>query len=942
VKSRALGAGIDLCGVHFLTPGELRERLAQHLGLPFRVPLREHLRLLLSTAAERVTERAGESTAIGAAAPDQLLKAIDAIGGSGWSFAEAGPPRLRSTVAEFQQLLAQAGFSMVHEADRALLAAATSAPPHFSQLLVTGFNALHWPSWPLLEAAVRLADSATVCLTDPRPEGEDLDAAWVGTWEETFGSAEPVAADADAPMADLWRLPETAEDRLQRESTPAEEVIFLIGRDTAGQARAIVAQVIQFLADPDCQRLGVLFPSAGALSRRVAALLAEQAVPHQDGLAHHAPGPLENPAWPAWLALQESPRLPALIAFIQTRPEYGFADLPVGKAASELQQVYQELLLDDLPTIASYLGRYSKFEHAPALAAALEALPFLPARSSLASMIERTEKMFNDLGWHLHADELRRVSSVWRTAPDLEVSRRSWLRWLGETLDSWRTERAATGAHPYSRLHLLPYAHAESQAWTHLIVTGLNEGQWPPALEDSGFLDEEEIDALNRSLRGLNTRAATQGSQGEGHITVQAGKAFCLGPAQRRTLAARQFLNTLESTTQAVAVTAQLHDEAAPDRPFNPSEFFTRLHFCARGRAVEQATMTALHRETLHWLETCGLWVASPGDAEAGQSTLRAHAARRAVDQPFGEYEFALRTLPRPLRLAARRWEDALTSPAEVWMGSVLGVFPEDIDENTPWALAQGNWVHDWLRALANGAPAQTFVPLPSPAEARNRVRTSALAFRERVTTTLSMRGRTPPDWWLSAWEQALGFAVPLAERAVVAPGRTHAAVEWKFEEIAIPIKRSTLLVRGRIDLLLTNGESIEDAWLIDYKTGHRRPLKARDLVAGDGVQLALYALALRAAGARTVGVSLLTADGALDVPQLTLEDLDPLTGLWRGLVRMQNSGVFGLRGALRSEFGVQRSFPLAMLAIDEAILVEKWTRTHRHFAGVVDDEEEG
>ena len=53
LKARALDAGLALCGVHFLTPGELRERLIRHLDLPLRVPPREHLRLLLATAAER-------------------------------------------------------------------------------------------------------------------------------------------------------------------------------------------------------------------------------------------------------------------------------------------------------------------------------------------------------------------------------------------------------------------------------------------------------------------------------------------------------------------------------------------------------------------------------------------------------------------------------------------------------------------------------------------------------------------------------------------------------------------------------------------------------------------------------------------------------------------------------------------------------------------------
>ncbi|MEO7318447.1 MAG: hypothetical protein ABIZ56_05615, partial [Chthoniobacteraceae bacterium] len=263
----------------------------------------------------------------------------------------------------------------------ALLAAAPSAPPLFSALFVTGFNALHWPLWPLLEAAVRSAESATVCLTDPRTEAEELDAAWIGTWEEIFGAAQPVASDATSPLTEWLRLPDSAHERAQREAAPAREVAFLVGRDTAEQARAVVTQALQFLADPACDRLGILFPAAGALSRRTAALLAEHGVPHHDGLAHQSPGALEDAAWPAWLALQESPRLPALLRFLRARAAENFAGLDVEKAADELQRVYQEILIDDLSVLATYFARHSKRHHAPALAAALEALPFLPERA---------------------------------------------------------------------------------------------------------------------------------------------------------------------------------------------------------------------------------------------------------------------------------------------------------------------------------------------------------------------------------------------------------------------------------------------------------------------------------------------------------------------------------------------------------------------------------
>jgi hypothetical protein len=217
-----------------------------------------------------------------------------------------------------------------------------------------------------------------------------------------------------------------------------------------------------------------------------------------------------------------------------------------------------------------------------------------------------------------------------------------------------------------------------------------------------------------------------------------------------------------------------------------------------------------------------------------------------------------------------------------------------------------------------------------APGELRARGRAAAVAFRDRVISAI--RGRPLPEWWSSAWEQALGVTGSLVESLTQVAGRTHAAAEWKLGETALPMDGGALHIRGRIDLLLTTAASLENAWLVDYKTGNRQPLRARDLAAGVGVQLALYALALRAAGAREVGLSLLTPGVPLDAPQLTLTELDSLEGLWRGLLRMQETGVFGMHGGLREEFGYRGDYPLATLAIDEEILAEKWVRTHPDF----------
>jgi hypothetical protein len=924
LKSLALTNHIGLWNVRYLTPSDLRKQLAHHLSLSPRIPLREHLRLLLATAAERV-EEATHTPAAGsvAASPDQLLKAIDLIGQSGWDFTTAGPRHLQPIVAEFRRLLAAAGFQMVHDADRAALAASRHATPLFEDLFVIGFHALHWPLWPLLETAVRLAERASVCLTDPRFEAEALDAAWIGTWEEAFGIAQPIEAESSpSPLAEALRLPDSAAARAQRAATPVKEIEFLVGLDTSAHAEAIAARAIQYLADPACERLGLLFPAAGALSRRVANLLAEAGIAHDDGLAYQAPGPLERGSdWDAWHSLQENPRVPVLLQFLRARGGKAFGKLTFDNAIYELQRAFQELLIDDLGVLAEFLARHPR-EGSRALSEALHDLPLLKERGTLGEFFQQTDTILRECGWKERAEAVQRFKADWQASLDLVVSRRTWLRWLRETLVSWQARRPERGSHPYSRVHLLPYVQADSQAWTHLIVAGLNESQWPPPLDEGGFLGEEEIAALNQQVRKLNTRASIQGSQGEGHVAVQPGRALCLGPVERRALVERQFLNTLESATIAVTATMQLHDEAAPERPLGPSEFFTRLHFCARGRAVSQQTLSSLEAETARWLATARLWPAPPSDLAAVRQTRLAFDARRESGRPFGEYEFALRSAPpRALRLSATEWESAFSAPAQLFLSAVLGVRLEDFEEETPWALAQGVWVHRWLSVFTDGIEQGQLAPLPAPVDWQNRVRDAARTFRGRAEAALSAQHRTLPDWWQSAWQQAESAAAQLATIASAVQGRTHAATEWKLDHVPVPIDHGTLFVRGRIDLLLSTENSLTDVWLVDYKTGNRKALKLTELASGKGLQLALYALALRASGSRQVGLSLLAAGTTLDVPQVEIGELDMLSDLWRGLLRMQETGIFGMTGALRDEFGFGRAYPLAMLPIDEEIL---------------------
>ena len=210
------------------------------------------------------------------------------------------------------------GFELIHTADRRALNKALTSPPLFANILVTGFNGAHWPLWPLLQAAVLSAEEATVFLDDPSDAARDIDETWVGTWEEAFGEAKPISLPMNQITDSLF-----SEAEMRGASVGPLDRSFLVGADTTEQAEVVAQQCLNFLADPACVRVGIVFSGAGALPRLVTNALARLDIPHYDGLAHFLPGIFEAADWRAWLRLQESPRINSLLHFVNAFSDPG-------------------------------------------------------------------------------------------------------------------------------------------------------------------------------------------------------------------------------------------------------------------------------------------------------------------------------------------------------------------------------------------------------------------------------------------------------------------------------------------------------------------------------------------------------------------------------------------------------------------------------------------
>src|SRR6266446_4827849 len=256
IKRLLLDRGASLLGIRFVSPPELRELLSNESEM--RLPLREHLRLLLSIAAEecmkvpedsalrekRMLEADFLAAKSVARAPDHLLRAIDQLGAAGWDFSAVKLPALREVEARFQKHVARCGFELIHTSDLRAAENAVKADPLFANILVAGFNGAHWPLWHLLRAGVSSAEQATVLLDDPRDEARELDEAWVGTWEESFGEAKPISPTVNHVSDSLF-----TEAEMQGTPVSPEKFSFLVGADTTEEVEAVAQQCLYFLAD---------------------------------------------------------------------------------------------------------------------------------------------------------------------------------------------------------------------------------------------------------------------------------------------------------------------------------------------------------------------------------------------------------------------------------------------------------------------------------------------------------------------------------------------------------------------------------------------------------------------------------------------------------------------------------------------------------------------
>jgi hypothetical protein len=476
----------------------------------------------------------------------------------------------------------------------------------------------------------------------------------------------------------------------------------------------------------------------------------------------------------------------------------------------------------------------------------------------------------------------------------------------------------------------------------------MNEGLSPAPASEDPLLDDAQIFKVNAS-------ALRQGAFGSGQSIVPSQGGWMLPAREQRSLDQRCLLNILDATLEGLAFTAAYTKPDQADEIFQPGDWFAALYQSINQTPLTQDAYATLCDQTQDWI---GVQTASGGQAlQLGPpltltltsthpdlaSTQTAYHARRDPSHGFGPYEFACVNNKLTLTLSCKEWENALKQPAIVWLNHCLGVAAyQNFALEDRFAPAGGSWVHRWLEQIVTELCPGALLAAPGSPDWIEALSNAAAEARKRALAIFNKAGIEAPLLWFALWNESVYKSRRLILQLQGIAGRPFVLSELSLPKgMAASVNGSQRLrLSGRMDILFCtelpkwqNARPFEGAssLVLDFKTGQNMSLSASGIQKGNGLQVALYALALGALGASDIqfGVSAPQAPSPkLAKPQI----LADLQTFFQALARMQDSAVFGMTALSEFDPVTSDPLPLAILPVPADVLAIKRALSYPEF----------
>lgn len=902
LKQRCVAENLPLLGVEFLSPGlarqkwlplagsapalgrelllfELRVAIARRLAaLSSDDPGRGMLKSLLSDA-ERVFDDF-----------DELLKA----GRAARNFTD---PLLREIFSEVTARVEKLGYVLGTGQSRivALEGFRTRIVFARGRLLVYGLGAEAWGEFFNVAAFARCFEDVTVILPEPEFAGRrTLDEDWVTLWEKFLG-VDALPLDEAPPeqscehVAAWWGAAGLAE--IPADGGRPPEV--LVGRTRSEEMGLVADKVVRQLAC-GASDIAVVFPKAGAAAGQLANLLEQRGVPFINLLPRKAAAPLEARLQRALLVFYaQGGRLDELLALWPLLQATGQTELPLLQARGVCERLFDERLTHSLTICAELFAGRDRPEWKEVARVAALLLPVWPEELALNQALERFQAvcakfdLTNPPGWAALASFAERED---RSLPAREI-----FALIDSFLPKDSMVVGSASAAAYARVVLTTRRRAEGLAWSHVIFTGSNAGMWPQRQSSSGWLADEQRQALVKTSPSLPALPTSD---------------------DRAWMERRGYATLARDAREQVVFSAALADEAQPELPLTPNAWLERVlwHNGAKGGNLPSVFE--------------GLAAAATINAKPSERVKAWHAVwagRRDQTRAFDEFFFSVDSKKlRPERVAVRTLEAAVADPAVLWYEAVLGCARLEhgpLLRSGPRAF--GQLVHRVVaKALRGGHREGDFFARPE----RTLV-------EQRLENELSrLRALWPADRFWDSFHAGLAHGcAALVENVLALEGGSLMATELRLPETAILSlgDGDGLAVSGRMDLVMAD----RDMWpgavvdIVDFKTGSDNALSAKRMGGtGESVQLGVYLAAVRSLGARAGRVWMVKPDG---ISSLAMEELDQGLAPLGRIARHLATGCYGALTPDQNKYEMSASpRPLACAPISAAILQKKFAVT--------------
>ncbi len=309
----------------------------------------------------------------------------------------------------------------------------------------------------------------------------------------------------------------------------------------------------------------------------------------------------------------------------------------------------------------------------------------------------------------------------------------------------------------------------------------------------------------------------------------------------------------------------------------------------------------------------------------------RIHRSRHDPTVGFDSYSFCLHTEEsQRLTLPAKAWEEFFQKPTAIWFKHILKVesWPGS-SRSSSTALLIGTWVHEWL-TLNSGSKS---LNINDTHAWRLQVLKQSEKDLESIRNLYQSCELAVHPSLIEHWKKAQSIALNLIETLKQA-GVAYMVSEWPLPDStswALP-EGSSLHLVGRIDAIassqpidLENPLSHKDEalWILDFKTGKTPPLDVKKLSKdATGLQVGLYALALRSLGFSNIRCSIVLPKAQLEA-QLVLEEIESLPDIYSRMEAVLHKGVFGMKPGPHSPY-TSLPYPIATIAVHADVLEAK------------------